>query len=139
MQEKHIELFLFSTKFLRFRILHSNWVRLNLSIFTLYYGLFTWKGNCYCSLRDVFIAVAINIHNKVLFNIECFKNSLSLSLSLSLTNTRYYFWSTINHLHPNISMHILRTVLNTFPYVLTGRICLTIKRFFNLLLLPLFS
>ena len=30
-------------------------------------------------------------------------------------------------LQPNISMHILHTVLYTFPEVLTGRICLKIK------------
>ena len=60
-------------------------------------------------------------------------------LSLFLSNNIYYFWSIINPLHPNISMHILHTVLNTFRYVLAGRICLTIKRFFSLLLLPLFS
>ena len=34
-------------------------------------------------------------------------------------------------LHPNISRHILHTVLNTFPKVLTRRICLTIKRFYH--------
>ena len=45
----------------------------------LHYGLFTWKGNCYCSFTDVFIAVATNIHKKVSFNIECFKNFLSFS------------------------------------------------------------
>ena len=32
----------------------------------------------------------------------------------------------VNPLHPNISMHILHTVLNTFPEVLIRRICLTI-------------
>ena len=60
-------------------------------------------------------------------------------LSFFLSNTIYYFWSTINPLHPNISMLILLTVLNKFPYVLAGRIWLTVKRFFSLLLLPLFS
>ena len=29
----------------------------------------------------------------------------------------------LNHLHPNISMHILPTVLSTFLKVLTWRIC----------------
>ena len=48
----------------------------------LHHGLFTWKGNCYCSFTDVFIAVATNIHNKVSFNIECFKNFLSFSPTL---------------------------------------------------------
>ena len=33
-----------------------------------------------------------------------------------------------NPLHPNISMHILHTILYTFPKVLTRRICLPIKR-----------
>ena len=37
-----------------------------------------------------------------------------------------------NPLHPNISMHILHTVLYTFPKVLTRRICLTVKSFFLL-------
>ena len=36
-----------------------------------------------------------------------------------------------NLLHPNISMHILHTVLYTFPKVLTRRICLTVKSFFT--------
>ena len=39
-------------------------------------------------------------------------------LSFFLSNTIYYFWSTINPLHPKISMHILHTVLYTFPNVL---------------------
>ena len=47
----------------------------------LRYGLFTWKVNCYYSFRNVFIAVAINIHNKVSFNIL-----------FSIFN---YFWSAI--------------------------------------------
>ena len=42
-------------------------------------------------------------------------------LSFFLSNTIYYFWSTINPLHPNNSMHILHTVLNTFPYPCAGR------------------
>ena len=33
---------------------------------------------------DVFVAITINIHNKVSFNIECFKNFLPFS-SISLT------------------------------------------------------
>ncbi|CAH3039580.1 unnamed protein product, partial [Pocillopora meandrina] len=35
----------------------------------------------------------------------------------------------VNPLHPNISIHILHTVLCTFTNVLTRRICLVIKRF----------
>ena len=37
----------------------------------------------------------------------------------------------INPFHPNISLHILLTVLYTFPEVLTRRICLIIKRFLS--------
>ena len=42
----------------------------------LHYGLFTWKGNFYHSFTDVFVAVAVIIHNEVSFNIEYFKNFL---------------------------------------------------------------
>ena len=42
-----------------------------------------------------------------------------------------------NPLHPNISMHILHTVLYTFPRVLTWRICLTVKSFFYLVIISL--
>ena len=45
----------------------------------LHYGLFTWKGYCYYSFTDFFVAITINIHNKVSFNIECFKNYLPFS------------------------------------------------------------
>ena len=45
----------------------------------LHYGLFTWKGNCCYSFTDVLVAVAINIQNKVSFNIECFKIFLPFS------------------------------------------------------------
>ena len=36
-----------------------------------------------------------------------------------------------NNLHSNISIHILHTVLCTFPKVLIRRICLTVKSFFK--------
>ena len=40
------------------------------------YGLLTWKGNCYYSFTDFFVALTINIHNEVSYNIECFNNFL---------------------------------------------------------------
>ena len=40
-------------------------------------------------------------------------------------------------LHPNISMHILHTVLYIFLKVLTRRICLTIKSLFYLVIILL--
>ena len=48
-------------------------------------------------------------------------------------------WNLFANSHSNISMLILHTVLYTFPKVLTGRICLTIKSFFTWWPFPLFS
>ena len=52
-----------------------------------------------------------------------------LNQPISLTLYVSYFSSSpcLNPLHPNISIHILRTLLYKFPLVLTGRIRLTIK------------
>ena len=36
------------------------------------------------------------------------------------------FCDQVNPLHPNISIHILYTLLYTFPLALTRRICLTL-------------
>ena len=43
--------------------------------------------------------------------------------------TNYFKQTAVNPLHQNISMHILHTVLHTFPDVLARRICVTIKSF----------
>ena len=50
--------------------------------------------------------------------------------------TQYYCFKFENqfenfslHLYPNISLHSLHTVLDTFAMVLTRRVCLTIKIF----------
>ena len=48
-------------------------------------------------------------------------------------------WSILNPLLPHISMHILHTVLSTFPRVLTRRICSAIMGFFSWWSSPLFS
>ena len=45
----------------------------------------------------------------------------------------------VNPLQPNISIHILYTVLCTLTKVLTGRICPTIKSFFSWWSFPLLS
>ena len=45
----------------------------------------------------------------------------------------------LNHFLPNISMNILHTTPQTFPRVLTRRICSTIKSFFSWWSSPLFS
>ena len=43
----------------------------------------------------------------------------------------FYHSHMLNPLHPDISMHILPTVLYIFPKMLSRRICLTIKSFFS--------
>ena len=42
--------------------------------------------------------------------------------------------SLINPINPNISIHILHTVLYTFSNELTRRICLTSKSFFKMVI-----
>ena len=54
-------------------------------------------------------------------------------------NTFTTYLPSCNSLHPNISLHILHTFLDTFPKVLTRRICLPIKRFLPWWPFPLFS
>ena len=115
--------FLLTSKLIRFWILHSNWVRLNLFI------------SCFimvCLHGKVIVIVASQIFS-LLSQLTFIR--MVQELSFFLSNTIYYFRSTINPLHPDISMHTLHTVLNTFPYVLAGRICLTVKRFFILITL----
>ena len=46
---------------------------------------------------------------------------------------------SLNLLHPNIRLYILHTVVYTFPKLVTGRICLTIKIFLSRQSLPLLS
>ena len=118
-----MKLFPIHRKFIRFRIQHSNWVRLNLSI------------SCFimvCLHGKVIVIVASQIFS-LLSQLTFIR--MVQELSFFLSNTIYYFRSTINPLHPDISMHTLHTILNTSPYVLAGRICLTVKRFFILITL----
>ena len=44
----------------------------------------------------------------------------------------------VDPFHPSINEHILHTVLYTFPKMLTRRICLKVKSFFNWRSFPLF-
>ena len=60
------------------------------------------------------------------------------SLSTSLTWAQLCNTVVPNPLHPNISMHILHTVLYKFPKVLTRRICIKIKSFLSWWLFALF-
>ena len=70
--------FLFISKLIRFWILHSDWVRLNL--FISCFIMVCLPGKVIVIIAsDVFVAITINIHNKVSFNIECFKNYLPFS------------------------------------------------------------
>ena len=66
------------------------------------------------------------LYNYLVLNIFWVTSSfLSLYSVSSLENLQH----PLSPLHPNISMHILHTVLYTFLKVLTRRICLTIKSF----------
>ena len=47
----------------------------------------------------------------------------------SIHNSPYSMKSFLKSLHPDINMHMLHTVLYTFPKELTRRMCLTIKSF----------
>ena len=78
-QEKHIEFFPPHQQVYKISDSTLKLGEIKFLYIMLHYGLFTWKGNCYCSFIDVFIAVATNIHNKVSLNIECFKNFLCFS------------------------------------------------------------
>ena len=90
--------------------------------FLLHKAIFRWKSRR--PQNDVYLAFVIN----------------AIIYSSSTLHT-YINWlhDVFNSLHSNIRMHILQTVLYKFPYVLARRICLTIKRFFNLLSFPLLS
>ena len=101
------------------------------------------------SLRDCLVRTGLPISSrKSLILWRCRFMNLSLS-DLSLSDLFLYrpteCWccpgffllcdivtvnqNSFNPLQPNISMHILHTVLYTFPKVLTRRICLIIKSF----------
>ena len=60
-------------------------------------------------------------------------------ISMFIFAVRTFVVISLNPLNPNIRLHILHTVLYTFPKELTRRICLTIKSFFSGRSLPLLS
>ena len=57
--------------------------------------------------------------------------SIYLEKKLELVCSDWKLVISLNPLHPNINMHILYTVLQTFPKVLTKKICLTIQSFLS--------
>ena len=104
----------------------------------------TWSFQFSC-LKSSLLVFTFSSHQHFTFPPIGHCNSSSLVLifvthagSVPLIKFLHVLW-TLNPLHPNISMHILHTVLFSFPSVLTGRICLIIKRFFSRLSSPLFS
>ena len=79
-------------------------------------------------------------------NYENDTHSFNSAITKKLLKTQKLLqWRTANQilgvdpLHPNISKHILHTVLYTFPKLLTRRIWLTIKSFFSWWSFPLLS
>ena len=69
----------------------------------------------------------------MIYLVLCLLNFISFFLPFFLAAS--LVWGNNRHLgvsspsHPNISVHLLHTVLSTFHEVLTRRICLTIKSF----------
>ena len=62
---------------------------------------------------------------------------VKLPLTVFNWNTNHS-WNLVNPLHPNIIIHILHTFLYKFPWVLTRKICSTIKLFCGRQSFPLF-
>ena len=74
----------------------------------------TKSGTYWCSVEN---GLNVAVNTSVSLDVQC----------MYLSRNEFFY----NPLHPSISMHILHTVLSTFPKVLTRRICLTIKSFFS--------
>ena len=70
---------LFTGKLIRFWILHLDWVRLNLFLSCLVMVCLPAKVIVIIASQMFFVAITINIFNKVSFNIGCFKNFLPSS------------------------------------------------------------
>ena len=91
-----------------------------------------------------------NLHRFKVANLINFANFFQIYKLWLTTFKRSQFYVTtpailsfcnfgLNPLHSNISMHILHTVLYTFPWALVWRICLLIASFFSWWSSPLFS
>ena len=86
-----------------------------------------------CVYIYIYVCIYIYIY------IYIYIGSLQVDFRVMIFNIYIYIYIYIyiplhdvfNRLHPNIRMHILHTVLYTFPNVLARRICLTMKRFFS--------
>ena len=66
-------------------------------------------------------------------------HEINTAVILVSFNTFTTYLPSCNSLHLNISLHILHTFLDTFPKVLTRRICFPIIRFLPWWPFPLFS
>ena len=67
-------------------------------------------------------------HFPMALDLGCGRGHISKFLTkVGTDSVQVILTKVINPLLPNISMHILHTVLYTFPKMLTRRICVTIK------------
>ena len=78
----------------------------------------------------------IKINQKAKFNLfqlcsNMAHNQVNCNIIFTTLKLKEKFLIHLDPLHPNIGMHILHTVLYTFPKVLTRRICLTVKSFYS--------
>ena len=69
-------------------------------------------------------------------NVDGKPEMYQITLEISRYKTENPF--IVNPWHLSVSIHILHTVLYTFPWVLTRRICLTIRSFFRWWSFPVF-
>ena len=112
-------------------VTHNNWCCNDPNPTTLRYE----EINLLCKLGDISAT-----HNHLMM-----KNLSRLKIILLVTYKSInlyavsFIWKFFTPSHPNISMHILHTVLYTFAKELTRRICLSIKSFFSWWSFTLFS
>ena len=82
----------------------------------------SWKICNVTQNDDHFAYISIKTRNTIQYNLTSIKRHSDKHQATFLSHK-----VITDPLHPNISMHILHTILFTFPTVLSRRICLTIK------------
>ena len=112
---------------------------------------FSWQAPNSISWRQLirFVILIIYCHLRAYFpKFLCNKDVFEKFMSKISGILNIFFFGVSSHkgshmcikpLHSNISMHILHTVLYTFPNVLTRRICLAVKSYLCWWSFPLFS
>ena len=95
--------------------------------------------SCNCALLADWGMDCVSITITTWFKTLCLRPGLANVCDLIGKSLHSRLLSVMSSLRPNINMHILHTVLYTFPKTLTRRVCITIKSFFSWWSFPLFS